>query len=97
MDTTTPPVVEQNSGSLNLVLGDIAAVVNIIDKVARRGAFEGSELSDVGALRLRFITFLEAVNRLNAEANPQPKPDNVAAAPAQDSEGTIIQGNFPTK
>ncbi len=86
--TTTPP---ENSLALNLVLGDIAAVVNIIDKVARRGAFEGQEFSEVGALRGRFITFIEAVNKLNAEKAGVQKPDS------PDSGGIADVVNFPTK
>jgi hypothetical protein len=39
---------------------DIAACVQIIDIVTKRGAFEGSELSDVGTVRNRLAAFLEA-------------------------------------
>jgi len=41
-------------------LQDIAACVQIIDIVTKRGAFEGPELSDVGIVRNRLATFLEA-------------------------------------
>jgi len=41
-------------------LADIAACVQIIDIVTKRGAFEGPELSDVGTVRNRLAAFLEA-------------------------------------
>jgi hypothetical protein len=58
----------ENNSTLNtteqtppqLGLADLAAVVRIIDTVSRRGAFEGPELADVGGLRNRFVTFLNA-------------------------------------
>jgi len=39
---------------------DIAACVQIIDIVTKRGAFEGAELADVGTVRNRLTAFLEA-------------------------------------
>jgi len=41
-------------------LQDIAACVQIIDIVTKRGAFEGAELGDVGTIRNRLSAFLEA-------------------------------------
>ena len=41
-----------------LNLSDIRACVSIIDIVTKRGAFEGSELADVGAVRNRIDSFL---------------------------------------
>jgi hypothetical protein len=41
-------------------LQDIAACVQIIDIVTKRGAFEGSELADVGTVRNRLSAFLDA-------------------------------------
>jgi hypothetical protein len=43
-----------------LSLNDITACVSIIDIVTKRGAFEGSEMADVGAVRNRLAKFLEA-------------------------------------
>ncbi len=39
---------------------DIAACVQIIDIVTKRGAFEGSELSDVGTVRNRLAVILRS-------------------------------------
>jgi len=41
-------------------LQDIAACVQIIDIVTKRGAFEGAELADVGTVRNRLSAFLDA-------------------------------------
>ena len=53
----TEQVQEQEA---QLSLNDIAAVVQIIDVVTKRGAFEGPELEAVGVLRNRFAKFIEA-------------------------------------
>lgn len=42
-----------------LSLGDVAACVRIIDVSTKRGTFEGSELSSVGAIRDRLTAFVE--------------------------------------
>ena len=47
-------------------INDIVAVVRLIDVVSTRGAFQGSELADVGALRNK----LEALIKEHT-----PKPD----------------------
>ena len=45
---------------VQLSLNDIAAAVQIIDVVTKRGAFEGTELEAVGMLRNRFAKFVES-------------------------------------
>ena len=49
-----------------LNLSDIRACVSIIDIVTKRGAFEGVELSDVGAVRNRLDNFLRAADEAQA-------------------------------
>lgn len=44
----------------SLTLGDISAVISVIDICSKRGAFNGDELSVVGTLRGRFVAFFEA-------------------------------------
>lgn len=58
---------------VQLSLNDIAAVVQIIDVVTKRGAFEGTELEAVGILRNRFAKFVEARNPAQAEAAATPE------------------------
>lgn len=48
------------SEEIQLSLNDIAAVVQVIDVVTKRGAFEGPELEAVGILRNRFAKFIES-------------------------------------
>ena len=54
------PVPEMNPTGDTLNLTDIAAVIQIIDIVTKRGAFEGNEMADVGAVRNRLEKFIKA-------------------------------------
>ena len=72
---TTPEVAEENTTAAatqdqGLSLNDITACVSIIDIVTKRGAFEGSEMADVGAVRNRLATFLAAAKTAQEESNP---------------------------
>ena len=49
---------EQAAPSLGI--GDLAAMVQVIDVVSERGAFKGPELESVGVLRGRIARFIEA-------------------------------------
>ena len=49
---------EQNRPQINL--NDLALAIQVIDVASRRGAFEGAELSTIGALRTRFDTIIKA-------------------------------------
>ena len=51
-ETQTRPEPEIN-------LGDFNAVIRIIDVASKRGAFEGAELSSVGAVRDKLASFVE--------------------------------------
>jgi hypothetical protein len=61
---TTAPAAE-NPG---LSLSDIKGCVSIIDIVTKRGAFEGPELAEVGAVRNRLDAFLKAAAAAQAPA-----------------------------
>ena len=71
-----PQATEENQG---LSLNDITACVSIIDIVTKRGAFEGSEMADVGGVRNRLATFLEAAKAAQEEANPTPEAETANA------------------
>lgn len=64
---------------------DISSVVEIIDICVKRGAFEGKEISAVGAVRDKFEAFLKSV----LEGAKDQAPD----APAT-TEGEA-DGEFP--
>ena len=55
-------------------LQDIAACIQIIDIVSKRGAFEGGELSDVGTVRNKLAAFLKA-NTPPEETEPEEAPE----------------------
>jgi hypothetical protein len=66
-------VPEMNPTGDTLNLTDIAAVIQIIDIVTKRGAFEGNEMADVGAVRNRLEKFIRA-------AKPAPVDTTTPAA-----------------
>ena len=55
-------------------LGDFSVMIAIIDTVAKRGGFEGPELSDVGTLRNRLVTFVEYHQPRDDAGNPADGP-----------------------
>jgi len=63
-----------------LGVGDLAAMIQIIDIVSERGAFKGPELEAVGVLRGRISRFIEA-NKAEAD-----KAAAVAAVAADATE-----------
>ena len=74
MDATAAEIVEDTTAApadTGLGINDISGAVSVIDICTKRGAFEGPELADVGALRNRLAAFVEA-----AQADQEP----VAAA-----------------
>ena len=71
---------EEAQAPVQLGLGDLAAVIQIIDVCSKRGAFEGTELESVGAVRGRIATFVQA------NAPKQEEPTEAAEAPAEETE-----------
>lgn len=67
--------------TVSLGIGDLAGIVKIIDVCTKRGAFEGSELSAVGALRDKVAAFVEA----NAPKQEQEEDDPVEEATAEET------------
>jgi len=51
---------EEAQAPVQLGLGDLAAVIQIIDVCSKRGAFEGTELESVGQVRGRIAQFVQA-------------------------------------
>jgi len=69
-------------------LGDFSVAVAIIDTVAKRGAFEGQELGDVGRLRERLVNFIE-YHKPNDDAG-QPAEDEVTTETLDSADTEII-------
>ena len=85
-DTTATEVVNETpvAAAPSLGLNDLVAVIQIIDVVSKRGAFEGSELESVGAGRTRISAFLDA-HKKPAEPTEE--------ASAEDEAPTEFQGS----
>ena len=45
--------------AIEITYEDLSTIVNIIDVVTERGAFKGGEISSVGALRDKLISFIQ--------------------------------------
>ena len=76
----------QNQEKVQISLQDIATVVQMVDVVSRRGAFEGNEMAGVGMLRNK----LEAFLRQNAPQGEVPQGEMPAEAPAAVPEGAPL-------
>jgi hypothetical protein len=74
--TETQAVEEQ--AAVGLGLGDLAAVIQIIDVCSKRGAFEGPELESVGQVRGRIAAFVQA-NAPQEEAEGEAEEQTEAA------------------
>ena len=51
---------ESEAVEVSISIADLGAVIKIIDVVTKRGAFNGDELADVGAVRNRLQVFVTA-------------------------------------
>ena len=60
-----------------LTLNDLASVIRLIDVISSRGGFKGEELSEVGALRDKYLAFLQA-------ASPAPEDQEGAEDEAEE-------------
>lgn len=54
----------------NISVSDLDAIRNIINLAAKRGAFEATEMADVGAVYNKLNNFLEAVIAQSKENEP---------------------------
>jgi hypothetical protein len=77
---TTAGAAEQQTAAPTLGVGDLAAMVQVIDVVSERGAFKGPELESVGILRGRIARFLEANKAAADAAAAEGQPAEAAAA-----------------
>jgi len=77
-EQTTAAATETETSPVQLNLNDLGAAIQVIDICSKRGAFEGAELADVGALRNRLVQFVQA----NA------KPEDIQETAEATEEGT---------
>ena len=76
--TLTEEVAPTPASDAGLSINDITACVSIIDIVTKRGAFEGPEMADVGAVRNRLAAFLAAAKAAQEPATDQPTEETVS-------------------
>jgi len=77
--TTAPEATTEAPAAPELQIRDLALVVNVIDLCSKRGAFEGPELEQVGALRGRLAAFVKAsLPPAEAPAEEDPAADATA-------------------
>jgi hypothetical protein len=62
---------QQQQQEVDITLGDISTILQIIDVVSQRGGFQGQELAGVGMLRNKLEAFLR-------QKAPQPDGSTVA-------------------
>ena len=62
------PLAKPEGSDPTIQLVDLANALRIIDVAAQRGAFQGSELSQVGAVRDKISAFLNAIAPKDGEA-----------------------------
>jgi len=74
--------VTEAAQEVGLSLQDISACVQVIDVVSNRGAIQGNELTAVGALRDKLVSFLEAA-KANGEDVQIPGQEEQEEAPAE--------------
>lgn len=81
----TEDVVAEAAQEVGLSLQDISACVQIIDVVSQRGAIQGNELSPVGQLRDKLVSFLEAAkaNGEDVQIPGQEEQEEQEEAPAE--------------
>lgn len=56
----TEEVKQEQTAVPSLGIGDLAFLLNLIEVCTQRGAFKGSELSNVGAVRDKLAAFVKA-------------------------------------
>jgi hypothetical protein len=79
-EATETQVAEEAQAPIQLGLGDLAAVIQIIDVCSKRGAFEGPELESVGQVRGRIAAFVQAnAPAKEAEDSDEDAPADTAA------------------
>lgn len=71
---------QQQQEPVQISLQDIATLVQMVDVVSRRGAFEGTEMAGIGILRNKLEMFL----RQNAPKGEQPPEGAMPAATGTD-------------
>ena len=88
-EVTNSETQQPQQAPTGIQVGDMQAVVNIIDLACTRGAFRANELSQVGAVTDKINAFLKQIadqqkaNEEKAEAKAEAAAEAKAEAPAE--------------
>ena len=88
-EVTNSETQQPQQAPTGIQVGDMQAVVNIIDLACTRGAFRANELSQVGAVTDKINAFLKQIadqqkaNEEKAEAKAEAEAEAKAEAPAE--------------
>ncbi len=88
-EVTNSETQQPQQAPTGIQVGDMQAVVNIIDLACTRGAFRANELSQVGAVTDKINAFLKQIadqqkaNEEKAEAKAEAPAEAKAEAPAE--------------
>ena len=74
---------QQQQQEVDITLGDISTILQIIDVVSQRGGFQGQELAGVGMLRNKLEAFLR---------QKAPQRDTSAGEQAGDVDASEVEG-----
>lgn len=77
--TNTEQTQEHAEGAQAITIQDLNLLANIVDLASKRGAFQGSEMSQVGAVYDKlsaFLSFVEAQQKAQAEAEEAGAQEN---------------------
>lgn len=80
MDQNTPEQTAPEAPAANLSIQDLLLVVQTLQVVSQRGAFRAEEMSNIGGLYDRLVTFLTASGAI------KPASPEAAAAETQTGE-----------
>ena len=73
----------QQQQEVEITLGDLSTILQVIDVVSTRGGFQGQELAGVGMLRNKLEAFLR---------QKAPHPDNSVGEQAVDVDASEVEG-----
>ena len=80
---------EQQQEKVAITINDVATMLQVIDVVSRRGAFQGNEMRGVGELRDKLEVYLQQNAPQNPAAEAAQQPVDVAA-PAQGELANLV-------
>jgi hypothetical protein len=98
-DTKTQPTAPAQGGSVELTVQDLNTLRTVIDVATQRGAFKANELAAVGTTYNKLDTFLQQVQKQQAEAAKAKEGEATAtpqSAPVSGADASAALSGEPT-